>query len=78
MSGDVTEESGHVFVDTVGLPNFPADFEVREKGRIVKREEVVSSDVGIRKAIVRVVDPHLSLFLDLGGSILGNELGSSG
>ena len=78
LSGDVAEESSHVFVDAVGLPDFPADFEVREERRIVKREEVVPFDVGIRKTIVRVVDPHLSLFLDPGGSFIGNELGSSG
>ena len=78
LSGDITEESGHVFIDTVGLPNFPADFEVGEKCRIIKREEVVPLDVGIRKAVIRVVDPQSSLSLDLGGTILGNELGSSG
>ena len=72
LSRDITEEFGHILVDTVGFPDFPADFEVREKCRIVKREKVVALDVSIREAVIRVVDPQSSLFLDLGGIILGN------
>jgi hypothetical protein len=42
----VAEELCHSFVDAVGLPLFPADFEEGVVGGVVKREEVVSFDVG--------------------------------
>lgn len=43
--GNVAQELGHLFVDGVWFPIFPADFEVGEECGIMKGEEVIFFDV---------------------------------
>ena len=50
----------HFLVDAVGFPDFPTDFEVGKEGRIIEGEKIVSLDMTVGKAVLRVVDSCFS------------------
>lgn len=72
-SGNVAEVLSHFFVNAIGLPYFPTDFEVWEERRVMKREKIVALGVLTLEAVIRIVDPNLSVFVDLRGLFIGRS-----
>lgn len=55
----IAQKFSHLFVYAIGLPVFPADFEKREQGGIMKREEIIAADMLRQESIFGLENPDV-------------------